>query len=409
VSAAETQPREGTPLLTRIVRGSTLTSVLAVLVALVIGGVLIAVTDQDVWEKSSYFFARPQDTLMAAWDAASGAYVALFEGAVYNSTQGFAPIAESLAMATPLIFAGLGVALAFRAGLFNIGAQGQIIFGAIVGAWAGFAWHLPAGLHLVVVLIMAALGGAVFGGIVGWLKAATGAHEVIVTIMLNYVGLNLLNWFLTLPSFLPKGASNPVSRPLAEGAQYPILIPGTRLHLGFIVAIVAVAVVWWLLSRSTLGVRLRAVGSNPRAARTAGIDVKRTTFYAMAIAGALAGLAATAPISGTEHSLTLGVAGSIGFDAITVALLGRSTPVGTFFAALLFGAFRAGATTMQIQTGISNDIVLVVQSLIVLFIAAPPLIRALFGLNRVARRGRTPKAPTTPKVTPVAPTEGGAA
>lgn len=368
----------------KVVRGSTLTSVLAVVVALIIGGLLIALTDQEVWAKSSYFFARPLDTLKAAWEVASGAYVSLFEGAVYNSSEGLAPIAESLAMSTPLVLAGLGVAVAFRSGLFNIGAQGQIIFAAIIATWVGFAWHLPVGLHLLAVVVMAALGGVIFGGLVGWLKAATGAHEVILTIMLNYVGVNLLSYVLTLDYFLPETGGS-ASKDVATTAEYPILIPGTRLDLGFVVALLAVVAVWWLMNRSTLGLQLRAVGENPSAARTAGINVKRITFLAMAIAGLLAGLAATAPVAGTSHRLTYSVAGSIGFDAITVALLGRSTPVGTFFAGLLFGAFRAGAANMQIQTGVDNNIVLVVQSLIVLFIAAPPLIRALFGLNRVAR------------------------
>jgi simple sugar transport system permease protein len=399
-------------LMQRIVRGSALTSVLAVVVSLILGGLLIALTDQNVWSKFSYFFARPTDTLKAGWDVASDAYVELFKGAVFNSADGFAPIAESLAMATPLALAGLGVAVAFRSGLFNIGAQGQIIVGAILASYAGFAWHLPIVLHLLVVIIMAALGGAVFGGIVGWLKAATGAHEVILTIMLNYVGLRLLDYVLSLKFFLPKDNAGAASKDVLSSAEYPVIIPGTRLDLGFIVALIAVAAVWWLMNRSTLGLELRAVGENPSAARTAGINVKRTTFFAMAIAGLLAGLAASAPIAGTEHRLTLGVAGSIGFDAITVALLGRSTPVGTLFAAILFGAFRAGASNMQITTGVSNDIVLVVQSLIVLFIAAPPLVRTIFGLNRVARDKKKDK-PTPPKKQPVAAaaesTEGGAA
>jgi ABC-type uncharacterized transport system permease subunit len=396
-------------LLQRIVRGSTLTSVLAVVVSLVLGGLLIAFTDQDVWSKASYFFARPVDTLTAAWDVAAGAYTELFKGAIYNSVDGFAPIAESLAMSTPLALAGLGVAVAFRSGLFNIGAQGQIIVGAILASFAGFAWNLPVGLHLLVVVIMAGLGGALFGGLVGWLKAATGAHEVILTIMLNYVALRLLDFVLSLKSFLPKDNAGAASKDIASSAEYPVLIPGTRLDLGFVVALLAVAGVWWLMNRSTLGLELRAVGENPSAARTAGINVKRATFIAMAVAGLLAGLAASAPIAGTEHRLTLGVAGTIGFDAITVALLGRSTPVGTLFAAMLFGAFRAGASNMQITTGVSNDIVLVVQSLIVLFIAAPPLVRTLFGLNRVARGKKNRTSPPREAAAAAGTTEGGAA
>ncbi|RKW70873.1 ABC transporter permease [Galactobacter caseinivorans] len=379
-------------LLQRIAGGSWLVSVLAILVSLIVGGILIAVTNEDFQEAATYFFARPGTALGAGWTAATEAYLALFQGAIVSPDSGFLPLTETLTNATPLIMAGLGVALAFRAGMFNIGAQGQITVGAIFGAYAGFAWHLPLGLHLLVVILMSVLGGALWGGIVGWLKATTGAHEVILTIMLNYVAIKLLDWILNTPAFLRPGETNPISPIVDKSADYPVIIPGTRLHLGFIVAILLVLLVWWILNRSTLGFTLRAVGENPAAAATAGMSVKRATFLAMAIAGGLGGFAASAQISGTEHVLANGAAGSIGFDAITVALLGRSTPWGTFFAGLLFGAFRAGATNMQISTGTPIDIVLVVQSLIVLFIAAPPLVRTMFGLNRLAK-GPKPKAP----------------
>ncbi|WP_291280120.1 ABC transporter permease [Galactobacter sp.] len=394
-------------LMQRIVRGSTLTSILAVVVALIIGGLIIALTNQDVWEKSSYFFARPGDTLGAAWDAASKAYVALFQGGIYSPEQGFKPIAASLTNAAPLILTGLGVAVAFRSGLFNIGAQGQIILGGIFGVWAGFAWSLPSWLHIVVVILMAALGGAVWGGIVGWLKAVTGAHEVILTIMLNYVALKLLNFVLTQAGspFKTSATGGAVSKDLKDSAHYPDLIPGSGLDLGFLVAIIVTIVVWWLMSRSTLGLQLRAVGENPHAARTAGINVKMVTLVAMLMAGALAGMAAPSQLMSQDHRLTGSVAASIGFDAITVALLGRSTPIGTFFAGLLFGAFKAGGIEMQ-RVGLSSDIVLVVQSLIVLFIAAPPLIRAVFGLNKVGRPKKRKKKLAS---TVAASTEGGAA
>ena len=290
---------------------------------------------------------------------------------------------ETLTIATPLITAGLGVALAFRAGLFNIGAQGQIIMAGILAAWVGFALHLPLGLHLLLVLVAGIIGGALWGGLVGVLKARTGAHEVILTIMFNYIAL----YFLRLPAEHPgvpaAGGDQPhLARSSTPSAVYPQIL-GTqyRLHLGFVLAIAATVFVWWLLNRSTIGFEFRAVGANPKAARTAGINVSRATILVMAIAGALAGMSGVAQVAGTEKVLTDGVAASYGFDAITVALLGRSTPWGTFAAGLLFGAFRAGAVQMQIQTGTPIDIVLVVQSLIVLFIAAPPLVRAVFGLN----------------------------
>ena len=398
VAAATAAKTEGRSVLREIFTGSGLVSLLAVVAALVLGGLLIASTDPRVGRTLGYLFARPTDFLQALWTAATSSYVALFQGSVFNSRQGFAPLLETLTVSTPLICAGLGVALAFRAGLFNIGAQGQIIISATVAAYAGFAWDLPPVLHLLLVIAVGVAGGAVWGGLVGYLKARTGAHEVILTIMFNYVALYLVDFLLNTDAFQRPGENNPISPILDDEAVFPA-IPGSRLHLGFLVAIALTVAVWWILNRSTVGFEFRAVGANPSAARTAGVDVGRSTVLVMALAGALAGAAGVAQVAGTEKVLTTGVAASYGFDAITVALLGRSSPWGTFAAGLLFGAFRAGAVQMQIQTGTPIDIVLVVQSLIVLFIAAPPLVRALFGLGRRAKRGASParraKATTT--------------
>lgn len=386
-----TQPEQRLDL-RRLAHSDSAVAVLAVLLSLVLGGVLIAATDEKVADAAGYFFARPGDLLAAAWSAASGAYVALFQGSVFNpearsTAQMFRPFTETLTIATPLICAGLGVALAFRAGLFNIGAQGQILLGAATAGWVGFSLHLPPVLHLVLVILAGVAGGALWGGIAGLLKARTGAHEVILTIMLNYVALYLVLYLLTTPSFQRPGSSNPISPQLDATALYPLLFGDSfRLHFGFILAILATYGVWWLLNRSTVGFELRAVGANPGAARTAGISVSRGYVVVMMIAGGLAGLAGVAQVAGTEKVLTGGIAASFGFDAITVALLGRSHPWGVFGAGLLFGAFRAGGVAMQTQTGTPIDIVLVVQSLIVLFIAAPPLVRALFGLKKVADR-----------------------
>lgn len=362
--------------------GSALQPVLAIIAALFLGGVLIAATDDRVIRSASYFFSRPTDLLSAAWNAASSAYQAMFYGAVFNPnadtfTRQIYPLTETLTVATPLILAGLGVAIAFRAGLFNIGAQGQILIGAAMAAYVGFTWSLPLPIHLLLVILAGAIGGGIWGGIVGLLKARTGAHEVILTIMLNYIAANLVAYLLTRPDFLREGSTNPVSPPVADSAQFPLLLGAPfRLHWGFVLAVAATVFMWWMLNRSTIGFEIRAVGSNPRAARTAGINVTKGFVMVMVMAGALAGLAGVAQISGTEGSLSAGVAASFGFDAITVALLGRSTPLGTFLAGLLYGGFRAGAVTMQTMTGTNVDIVLVVQSLIVLFIALPPLFSA---------------------------------
>ncbi|WP_407079885.1 ABC transporter permease [Arthrobacter jinronghuae] len=371
-------------VLERIVTGNGLVSVLAVLMALIVGGVLIALTNEEATEAAGYLFNRPGDFFAAAWDAAAGAYYSLFQGSIINLeaetfTRAIYPLTQTLTTATPLICAGLGVALAFRAGLFNIGAQGQIIMGATLAAWVGFTWQLPAVLHILLVIIAGLIGGAIWAGIAGLLKARTGAHEVIVTIMLNYVAIQLVAFLLSTPGFQREGSNNPISPLLADSAMFPKLFGADfRLHWGFILAIAATVFVWWLLNRSTIGFELRAVGANPDAARNAGISTTKGYVVVMLIAGALSGLAGVSQVSGTERVLTTDVAASFGFDAITVALLGRSTPWGTFAAGLLFGAFRAGGVAMQTNTGTSIDIVLVVQSLIVLFIAAPPLVRSLF-------------------------------
>ena len=379
------------PVLHQILSGSLLMSALAVVLALIIGAFLIAFADQGTREAAGYFFSRPGDLLAAAWAAVTDAYVAMFRGAVFDWRQPtlagmLRPLTESMVYSVPLTLAGLGIAVGFRAGLFNIGAQGQIIVGAIVAAWLGFAFDLPPVIHLLVAVLGGAIGGAVWAAVPGFLKARFGANEVIVTIMLNYIAVYLISYVLKLPLFNP-GRTGQRSPNVGADALYPLLIPSSwfpgvnfRLHLGFLVAIAATAFVWWLLERSTIGFELRAAGANPAAARTAGMSVGRVTVIAMVIAGALAGLAATGQVLGTERSLTAGVAATYGFDAITVALLGRSRPWGTFFAGLLFGALKAGGSFMQSLTATPIDIILVLQAIIVLLIAAPPLVRWVFRL-----------------------------
>jgi len=290
-------------------------------------------------------------------------------------------------MGTPLILGGLAVALAFRAGLFNIGAEGQIILGAIFASYIGFTFSLPWFIHLPLAVIGAFIGGAIWGGIAGFLKAKTGAHEVITTIMLNWIAIYLVAWLLTKPAFLREGRQDPISPPVNPSAEYPTIIDQWRVHAGIIVALLCAAGVAWLLDKSTLGFQFRAVGANASAARTAGMNVSRMYLLVMLIAGGLAGLAGSAQVLGTEKSLTGGISAGIGFDAITVALLGRANPWGVVAAGLLFGGLRAGGLNMQTQTGTPIDIVLVIQALIVLFIAAPPLVRSVFRLPETGGAG----------------------
>lgn len=371
----------------------------AVLLAVLAGSIMIAFTDEEVKAAAVYFFARPVDTFVAVGQAVGGAYAALFRGSVVNLqapdfVTAIRPLTETLSYATPLIAAGLGVALAFRAGLFNIGGQGQMLVAAAAAGWVGFGVSgVPFPLHLLLALVAGIAAGAVWAGIAGVLKARTGAHEVIVTIMLNYVAYYLISYFLATPGLLQApGSSNPKTPPTAESAQLPNLL-GDRFNLtwGFVLAVLAVVGVWWLLNRSSTGFAFRAVGENPRAARVAGIDTGRATINVMLVAGGLVGLAGASQVLGAVTTgFSSDIDAGIGFDAITVALLGGSNPWGVLAAGILFGAFKAGGTTMQAAEGVPSDIVLVVQSLIVLFIAAPPLVRAIFRLPDPNRR-RTPK------------------
>jgi ABC-type uncharacterized transport system permease subunit len=382
-------PRQN-QLIREVLRGSVTTTILAIVLAMLIGGILVALTDARVQQAAGYFFARPQDTLIAIWDAVAGAYSALFRGAIYNYNadsfvRGIKPITDTLNFATPLIAAGLGVGLAFRVGLFNIGARGQMLMGIAAAAFVSFNVQAPLLIHLPLTIAAGMIGGAIWGGLVGFLKARTGAHEVILTIMLNFVAFYFVAWLLATPGLLQRpGGTQPISPATPETAQFPSLFPAPlTVNWGFIVAIGATAFVWWLIERSSLGFRMRAVGENPFAARAAGVNVERIIFYAMAFAGALAGLAGVNQISGTITSgFGSHIDAGIGFDAITVALLGRSRAWGVFAAGILFGALKAGSFTMQVAEDIPVDIVVVVQALIVLFIAAPPLVRTIFFLPK---------------------------
>ena len=385
---------------------------LAVLTALILSSILILAADSEVRYTATYLLNRPGDFLHATASTLSEAYSSLLRGALFDwrATTGvrmIRPITDTLTNATPLIIAGLGMAVAFRAGLFNIGGQGQMILGAITACYVGIAWNLPPVAHLLVAVVGAALGGLVWGGIAGVLKARTGANEVIVTIMLNSIAAHLLSQVLSLKAFNGEGETgNRKSLTVADAAQYPSLAGDSfRLHAGFLLALLVAVAVWWLMERSRLGFQLRATGLNADAARTAGMSVPWVTSLVMMISGALCGLAATAPVLGTQKSMDESVVGTIGFDAITVALLGRSRPLGTVLAGLLFGALRAGGTAMQAAPGTHIKIVLVLQSTIVLFIAAPPLIRAIFRLpeRREPLGGTDPSPASVPAAAPAAP------
>lgn len=394
-AAGEPRPSLGRLFLDNLWAANTVTvTVLAVVLAMLVGAVLIIVSDPEVLATYSYITARPSDALTASWSVVSEAYANLFKGAIFDpDAVGFTaimgPISETLTYTAPLVFTGLSVALAFRGGLFNIGAQGQATIGVILAAVAGFALPLPPGVHLLVALIAGALGGALWGFIPGILKARTGAHEVINTIMLNYVAVYFLSWIIIQSGVQNPNRSDAISRPVETSAQLPRLLgDNLRVHAGILLAVLATWFIAWLLNRSTLGFELRAVGENPDAARTAGISVTKTYVLVMATAGLLAGLGGSNMVLGsTANALTPLVIAQIGFDGILVALLGRVKPWGVLLAALLFGALQAGGNRMQSYSGISLELVTVLQALIVIFIAAPALVKAIFQL-RAARAAR---------------------
>ena len=360
---------------------------LSFLMAFTITGIIIAVSDEKVMNK----IGSPIEFLKSAGASVGNAYLALFQGSIYdnrlaksNFFEGFYPFFETLVTATPLILTGLSVALAFKSGLFNIGAQGQFIFGAIGASYVGFRFELPVGIHILAAALAGIVLAAIWGGLVGFLKAKTGAHEVILTIMLNYIAAYFILWLLKTKTFLRPGRIDPIAPEVADSAKLPLLAgENFRIHAGIFIALAAAFFVWWLLTKTTVGYKFRAVGANSQAARTAGISVPFVITSTMMICGALAGLGGAVHVLGSEHALNTDVAGSFGFDAITVALLGRAQPLGTVFAALLFGALHTGGRMMQSNTGVPLDIVVVTQGLIVLFIAAPMFVRYIFRLKKL--------------------------
>jgi len=350
-----------------------LVPILAVISALVIGAFIIAISTVDLLE---LWGESPGEAFTETFRTIGEAYAGLFEG----SFGSVGAISETLTAATPLILAGLAVAIGFRAGLFNIGAEGQMLIGGMSALMVGFSFDgLPIVIHLPLAIIAGIIGGAVWGGFPGWLRAKTGAHEVITTIMLNWIAIRLVDWALKTPFIQAEGRTDPISKSVLESARLPKLFGAQyRVHAGIILALLVAWFAYWLLFKSTIGYEFRAVGYNPDGARYAGISVTRAYVLVMAFAGAMAGIAGANQVIGVLHRGSPGFSASIGFDAIALALLGRSHPFGVVLAGLLFGALRAGGLKMQAASSVGIDLVTIVQALIIVFIAAPALIRAVF-------------------------------
>jgi len=338
---------------------------LAILTAVVLGGIIIAAV------RGNPFLA----------------YYGLIQGS-FGSTRA---LSETAVWATPYIFAGLAVALAFKGGLFNIGAEGQLALGATFSALIGYAlpewlgYDIPAIIHLPLAVIVGMGMGALWAAIPGFLKAYTGGHEVINTIMMNYIALNTISFLLNGP-MKDRDPNNLIARTplIADSARMPTIFEGLRIHWGFILALLVAFLVWWVLNKTTLGFEIRTVGLNPDAAKYAGINVKRMIILTMALSGMLAGLAGTVEVTGLNYRHELGFSIGYGFDAIAIALLGKSHPLGVVLAAILFAAMRNGATRMQFLTQMPVDLISMLQALILLFVAADAIIRYIY---RIKTRG----------------------
>ena len=358
------EQKDANPIL-RFLRSTVnalLVPLLAVLTSIIIGGIVIMIAGGNPFM----------------------AYIGLFQGG-FGSLKA---LSETAVWASPYIFAGLAVALAFKGGLFNIGAEGQIALGAVASAWVGYALpdllgiSLPAAIHIPLAVGAGILMGALWAAIPGALKAYTGGHEVINTIMMNYIALNMTSFLLNGPMKDPNPLNVVARTPMiADSARIPTLFEGFRIHWGFVLALVVAFLVWWLLWKTTLGFEIRTVGANPDAAKYAGINVKRTIVLTMAFSGLLAGLAGTIEVTALNYRHELGFSIGYGFDAIAIALLGKTHPLGVVLAAILFGAMRNGGTRMQFLTQIPVDIISVIQALILLFVAADAIIRYIYRIR----------------------------
>jgi general nucleoside transport system permease protein len=389
--------------------------VLALVTALGFGAIVIVLTD---FVSLSRIGTDPLGAIGGAAGGVVAGYGAMLSGAfgdparilaafetgnVKDIATAVRPITETLVSSTPLILTGLAVAISFRAGMFNIGVDGQLMIGALGATIAAFALQgqVAAPVILLVSILAGVLSGAFWGFIPGLLKARTGAHEVITTIMLNYIAAQIVFFALRSPVLRRPGSTAPVSKPLSGFVDIPLIfdLPAIRLDYGFVVALLMAGAVSFLLFRTTKGYELRASGFNLTAARYAGMSGGGSMMLAMALSGALAGLAGSFLVIGTVGVLSPDLSGGIGFTAIALALLAGLRPGGVVVAALLFGALTSGGKSMGIQSGIPFDLLLFIMALVIMFVAAPNLIRSIWRIKIVdpAKEAVTaPQLPTAP-------------
>ena len=378
-------------------------TLLALVLGFVIGAVIIMITSAavlDSWRHAAHHVSYVPSALKVSFDNVAAAYRAMVTGSVVDPTLFFhslssghgwdttlTPISETLTYATPLVIASIGVGIAFQTGVFNIGANGQAIIGGVAGTAVGSMIHCPTIVHVPLLLAAGIAGGALTGLVPGALKAYTGAHEVIVTLMFNYVCNAFLLYALLSTALQQPGQANDLSRTIDPSATLAPLFgnrSGLRVSYGVFVAAAVVIFAIWFLRRSSLGFDFRITGANPHAARASGINPKFVVIAVFLVSGGLAGLAGDVQMASTTHYIDggflIGGAG-IGFTAITIALLGRLQPIGIVWGSLLFAALDVGGRSMQAATGIPLDLATIIQSIVVLFVASPVLIKEIYHLR----------------------------
>ena len=368
--------------------------ILAIFTGFLLGGILAAATTPEIYTAFDKSFGEGiRESLQLIWETYSSLLVGSFgnpskmiaslsSGDSKAIQSAFKPFLESLVTTTPYIFTGVAVALGFQAGVFNIGAEGQLYMGAIMAAWAGWTFKgLPPIVHVPLALSVGVLVGALWGFIPGWLKAKTGAHEVINTIMMNYIAFNFSEYLIRGPFEDPNTPFK--TRLIEESAHLYRFFEGTslRFHIGFFIAIAVAVLIWYILYKTTWGFEFRSVGLNPFASKYAGINSSLVTIISLSASGGIAGLAGAVEMLGVNFRQTQALSTGYGFDAIAVALLANNHPLVCIITAMLFGFMRHGSRVMQINTGIPIDIISILQAFIIFFIAAPAIIRTIYRLK----------------------------
>lgn len=383
----------GTPGVLRQIWNAIRIPVLAIFSGLLLGAIFIILTSANIYAAFGTGFSAG---IREIGSTIGGAYGALFEGAFGSPSRIIAairtgekldralkPFLQSLVETTPYLFTGLALALGFRAGVFNIGGEGQIYIGAVLATLVGTTdLGLPPVLHVTAAILFGILGGAIWGFVPGWLKANAGSHEVINTIMMNYIALRLVEFLLTGPMTKTGSGGMPSSNSILPSARIPLVFPKPlTLHWGFFIAILVAVLSWFLLFKTKWGFNLQIAGANKHAAKYAGLNVKVWMVLGMTLSGALCGLAGAVQVLGVTYSMGLGVSAGYGFDAISLALLANNNPLACILAAFLFGFLKTGSRAMMSRSGIPLDIVSIIQAFILVFIAAPAIIRTVYRLK----------------------------